>query len=60
MNQIVFIIGLALLAPSLCYAMGKLIGVIIDEFREGHTGTGLTIIALTIAVVLSVLPWWML
>ena len=40
--------------------MGKLIGVIVDEFREGHTGTGMTIIALMIAVVLSVMPWYLL
>ena len=60
MNDLIFYPLMAVLIPALIAAMHKVVGLIADEFKEGHKTTGFAMIAAVITIVAAALPWWVL
>ena len=60
MNDLIFYSLMAVLIPALIAVMHKVVGLIADEFKEGHKTTGFAMIAAVITIVAAALPWWML
>lgn len=60
MNNTLFYAALVLLTVALAGILNKLIGIIGDEFREGHRSVGFAMIGMIVAIVVTALPWWML
>ena len=60
MSNTIFLITLAVLTVVMIAVMHKVVGLIADEFREGHRTTGFAMIAAVITIVAAALPWWML
>lgn len=57
MTHTVFLLTLGALLPALICVMRWIIAAAAEEFKEGNRGTGLAMIALTAAMVLTALPW---
>ena len=60
MSDLFFYGMLAILIPALFAVMFTVIGMIADEFQEGHRRLGLTMIATVAVIVGAALPWWLL
>ena len=60
MTNTIFFTALVILTLVLIGVLNTIIGLICDEFREGHRGAGFAMIGMIVAIVVTALPWWML
>ena len=60
MSTTVFIICLSVMLPALIAMLRQFIGIIIDEFQEGHRSVGFSMIGLLLAIMVTAQPWYRL
>ena len=60
MSRAVYIVCIAALLPALIIVLAQIVGVIVEEFREGHRSVGFAMIGMVIAIVAASMPWYLL